>query len=69
MQLRFNALSAKRSDGALTRSELSELKELTDKVELLELKRAEKLAELARLRKTTIRGVMKQLGIRTPAHA
>jgi hypothetical protein len=67
LQGRYDELIAKRRESALTEAEYDELLRLTEQVEAFDVKRVEYLAELARSRKTTLRALMKDLGIKTPA--
>ena len=64
---RYQALQSKRQE--LTAEEHRELSRLINQREKLQAQRLESLAELARLRNTTLRGVMKQLGIQSPGYA
>lgn len=69
LQSRYDELIAKRRESTLTRNEYDELLQLTEQVEAVDVRRVEHLAELARLRKTTLRALMNDLGIKTPPHA
>jgi len=69
VQARYNELIAKRRAETLTPDEYEELLRLTRQVEKLETRRVEYLAKLARLRGTSMTALMKNLGIRPPAHA
>lgn len=65
---RYEALKEKRDAELLSPQEHQELLNLVTVVENVQAQRLEALAELARLRKTTIRDLMQQLGIKTPQH-
>jgi hypothetical protein len=67
LQRRYDELIAKRRESALSEAEYDELLRLTEQVEAFDIKRVEYLAELARSRKTTLRVLMKDLGIKAPA--
>jgi hypothetical protein len=69
LQRRYDELIPKRRESALSEAEYDELLRLTEQVEAFDVKRVESLAELARLRKTSLRALMKELGIKTPASA
>jgi hypothetical protein len=69
LQRRYDELIAKRRESALSEAEYDELLRLTEQVEAFDVKRVEYLAELAHSRKTTLRALMKDLGIKTPASA
>jgi hypothetical protein len=69
IQKRYNELIAKRQAEILTPDEYAELLQMTQQVEKLEVRRVEYLAELARLRGMSLTALMKNLGIRPPAHA
>ncbi len=69
VQMRYDELIAKRRAEILTPDEHSELLRLTDQIEKLEAHRVEYLTELARLRKTSLTGLMKDLGIQAPTYA
>jgi len=69
LQRLYDELIAKRRESALSEAEYDELLRLTEQVEAFDVKRVEYLAELARSRKTTLRALMKDLGIKTPAYA
>jgi len=60
---RYQALQSKREAEELTAEERRELSRLAAQRETIQAERLEALTELARLRKITLRGVMKQLGI------
>jgi len=66
---RYEALKEKRDAELLSPQEHQELLNLVTVVENVQAQRLEALAELARLRKTTVRDLMRQLGIKTPQHA
>ena len=66
---RYQSLQSKRQAEQLTAEERRELSRLINQREKLQAQRLESLAELARLRNMTLRGVMKQLGIRSPGYA
>lgn len=61
---RLDALDAKLESGSLTQKEHQELTALTDAYERYTVRRLKYVGKLAELRKTTLREVMKQLGIR-----
>lgn len=65
----YQDLVAKRRAETLTAGEHAELLALTEQIEMGNVHRLERLAELARLRGTTLRGIMQQLGIRRPSYA
>lgn len=69
LQNRYDALIAKRRASTLTETEHSELLRLTDQVEGLDKRRVEYLAELARLRKISLRALLKDLGIKPRPYA
>ena len=69
IQNRYDELIAKRRRATLTQDEHDELLRLTEQVEALDTRRVEYLEELARLRKTTLRALMKGLGIKPPSYA
>ncbi|MEW5941551.1 MAG: STAS/SEC14 domain-containing protein [Chloroflexota bacterium] len=66
---RFQALQTKLQAETLTAEERRELAKLVAQREKLQAQRLEALSDLARLRNTTLRGVMKQLGISSPGYA
>jgi hypothetical protein len=63
---RYYELVAKRQAEALSGDEYSELEALSSRIEELNAHRMERLAELARLRGTTLRELLDQLGIAPP---
>lgn len=65
----YKSLTAKRQAETLTSQEHAHLIVLTNQREIENARRMERLAELARLRKVSLRQVMKQLGIVPPTHA
>ena len=69
LQSRYDELIAKRRGATLTPGEHDELLRLTEQVEALDARRVEYLAELARSRKTTLRALMRDLGIQPPPYA
>ena len=69
IQSRYDTLIAKRRASTLTEAEHKELLRLTEQVEGLDAQRVEHLAELARLRKTTLRTLLKDLGIKPRPYA
>jgi len=69
VQQRFSILTTKRRTKTLTPEEHQELLGLVDDIEQSDAKRVEYLAELAQLRNISIRVLMNQLGIRSPAYA
>ncbi len=66
---RYEELKTRRDAEILSPAEHQELLDLVSEVEAVQVIRLEALAELARLRKTTVRELMRQLGIKTPQHA
>lgn len=64
----YQALQVKRQTESLTPEEEQEFFDLIARREKWQAQRLEALAELARLRETTLRGVMKQLGIQSPGY-
>jgi hypothetical protein len=66
---RYQSLQSKQQAEQLTKEERRELSRLINQREKLQAQRLESLAELARLRNTTLRGVMKQLGLQSPGYA
>lgn len=68
-QRRFDNLVSKREIEDLTADENAEFLRMTNLLEALNVERMEALAELARIRGTTLLGLMKDLGITTPADA
>ena len=69
LQSRYDALVAKRRASTLTEAEHEELLRLTEQIEELDARRVEHLADLARLRKTTLRALLKDLGIKPRPYA
>ena len=69
IQQRYDELIAKRRAETLTSEEYKELLHLTSEIERLAVKRLEYLAELARIRQTSLRDLMAQLGIPAPTYA
>jgi len=69
IQIRYDELIEKRQAETLTPEEHQEILGLTETIEGLETERLEYLTELAELRNVTLRHLMAQLGIRTPAYA
>ncbi|MCI0642720.1 MAG: hypothetical protein L0Y72_18325 [Gemmataceae bacterium] len=65
---RYVPLVEKRKKGSLSSEEHAELIELSDQIEKLEARRVRAMSELAALRKKTLSHVMKELGIKAPAH-
>lgn len=65
LQKRYDKLTDKRQAGMLTPDEYKELLRLTDQAEHLETRRLKNLVELANLRGTSLRDLMKDLGIGT----
>ena len=65
LRQRYADLIQKRKQEMLAITEQAELLQLTGQVEKLETQRIEYLAELADLRKTTLVGLIKELGIQT----
>jgi len=68
LQTRYDELITKRRGASLTESEHDEVLRLTEQVEGLDAERLEYLAELSRLRGTTLRDLMKDLGIKQPPY-
>lgn len=66
---RYGELKRKRRSETLTPREHRELLHLTAQVEKVQAQRIEYLAELASIRQTTLKTLMKDLGIQTPAYA
>lgn len=66
-QRHFDELAEKRESEDLTRKENAELLRLAELSAGLNVERMEALAELARIRRTTLRAVMQDLGIKTAA--
>jgi hypothetical protein len=69
LQKRYNALIAKRQAETLSKKEYDELLRLTSRVERLDVERMKYLVALARLRKKSLTALMRELGIKAPAHA
>lgn len=67
LQHRFNELVAKRQALTLTEAEHIELIQLSDRIEQLDAERIEQLATLAKLRQRSLREMMQDLGIQSPA--
>jgi hypothetical protein len=65
---RYKELVAKRQAEKLTPDEHTELLSLTDQVEELQARRVEAMVELAHRRNTSLADLMKNLGLRSPAH-
>jgi sulfur carrier protein ThiS len=65
---RYQALQVKLQAEGLSPEEEQEFFDLITRREKWQAQRLEALAELARLRNTTLRGVMKQLGIHSPGY-
>lgn len=68
VQRRYGELIAKRDAAVLSEEELAELLRLTDEVEVCESDRVAALADLARLRETSVRELMRSMGIKQPSH-
>ena len=66
---RFDELVAKRESEDLTEDENAEFLRLATLSEALNVERMKALAELARIRRSTLRDVMQDLGIKTPVDA
>jgi hypothetical protein len=64
---RFDALTAKRQRGTLTRDELEELTGLSDQLEEQNVRRIETLLRLASLRNTSLEALMDELQIKPHA--
>lgn len=69
LQSRYDALNAKRRAATLSETEHEELLRLVEQVEGLDTRRVEYLAELARLRKISLRALLKDLGIKPRQYA
>lgn len=67
-QDRFDELIAKRNSESLTPDEHKELLRLTGQVETLDAKRMEYLSQLALIRQTSLKSLMEELNIKTPAY-
>ena len=65
---RFNVLHEKQLENNITEQEDAELGILIEKIEKLNVKRLKYLISLAQLRNTTVRDVMKQLGLSNPVN-
>lgn len=65
----YNELIAKREAESLTSNEYKQLLQLTEQIEKLQAQRIENLAELARLRHTSLKALMENLGIQMPKYA
>lgn len=59
----YHHLIARRRDETLTEHEQQELIAISDQIEAANVRRIEHLAALARLRGTTVRELMEELGI------
>lgn len=68
-QQRYDDLTTKRRDEALTSEEHQELLILIDRIEQADAERAQSLSELARLRQVSVATLMDALGIRPPDYA
>ncbi len=68
-QQRFNELVASRETEDLTQDANAEFLRLAKLSEALNVERMKALAELARIRRSTLRDVMQDLGIKTPVDA
>jgi hypothetical protein len=68
LQRRYGELIAKREAAVLSEEELAELLRLTDEVEVCESDRVAALADLARLWETSVREIMRSMGIKQPSH-
>ena len=68
-QQRFEDLNARRRAHTLTREEHTELLDLIQQTEALNVRRIEALVTLAQLRKTSLKALMKKLGIKAPQYA
>jgi hypothetical protein len=67
-QQRFDELNRKRRSETLTEEEQNELLQLIDQMEAYDVQRVEALSELARLRQISLKALMEELHIRTPAY-
>jgi hypothetical protein len=67
-QERLNELIGKRQDETIDDVELQELKQLVDQVEKLDVVRLKLLTELAALRGTSVRSLIKALGLKPVPH-
>ena len=68
LQKRYNALIAKRQAETLSKKEHDELLRMTSRFEKLDVERMKYLVALARLRKKSLTALMRELGIKSPAH-
>lgn len=68
LQKRYNALIAKRQAETLSKKEHDELLRMTSRIERLDVERTKYLVALARLRKKSLTTLMRELGIKAPAH-
>lgn len=68
-QRRFDELNRKRRSEGLTAAEQNELMPLIEQMEAFDVQRVEALSELAQLRRLSLKALMKELQIRTPAYA
>ncbi len=68
-QRQYDELVAKREIEDLPQDENAEFLRLTNLLEGLNVERMEALAKLARIRRSTLRDLMQDLGIKTPADA
>lgn len=68
LQKRYNALIAKRQAETLAKKEYDELLRITSRIERLDVERMKYLVALARLRKKPLTTLMRELGIKAPAH-
>jgi len=67
-QHRFDELNHKRRSEGLTEAEQNELLPLIDQMEAFDVQRVAALSELAQLRRLSLKALMKELHIRTPAY-
>ncbi len=65
----YDELVAKRETEDLTQDENTEFLRLTNLLEAQNVERMEALAQLARIRRSTLRDLIQDLGIKTPADA
>ena len=68
-QRRFDELNRKRRSEGLTEAEQNELLPLIDQMEAFDVQRVQALSELAQLRRLSLKALMQELQIRTPAYA
>ena len=68
MQKQFDTLNSRRRSLTLMDKEQNELLGLIDQMEAFDVQRVEALSELARLRRISLKALMKELNIRTPAY-